>query len=69
MRIFLADFLKAHDIDKEGIDIVFENMDTDGNGMIDKYEMAVFFLKVASYEELVVKNDIEKYTGFSPPTK
>ena len=53
IRIFLADFWASHNIDKAGIDIVFENMDSDGNGMIDKYEMAVFFLKIASYEALI----------------
>ena len=43
-------------------------MDSDGNGMIDRYEMTVFFLKIASFEALINKDEIEKYTGFSPST-
>ena len=43
-------------------------MDSDGSGMIDKYEMATFFLRIASFETLVIKDDIVQYTGFSPTT-
>ena len=64
IRRFLADFLKSHDIDENGIDIVYSNIDTAGSGMINKYKMAVFFLKIAQYEDLIIKKDIQMYTGF-----
>ena len=66
MKKFLKDFLKSHHIDKSGLEIVYLNLDRKGNGMIDKYDMTVFFLNLASYECLVDRRNIKKYTGFSP---
>ena len=43
IKRFLCEFLQSHNIDKDGIDIVYTNMDTNGDQMIDKYEMFVFF--------------------------
>ena len=42
-------------------------MDINGDGKINKYELAVFFLNVAQYDDLVVEADIEKHTGFYAP--
>ena len=44
-------------------------MDLDGNGKIDKYEIAVFFLKVASYYRLNNEKQIKKHMGFIPTYK
>ena len=66
IKLFLEEFLKNHDCRADARDIVFQNMDKDGNGKIDKYEMTVFFLELAQYEDLLVQKDIEKYTGFKP---
>ena len=41
-------------------------MNTDGRGKIDKYNMAVFFLKLADFEELIVPVHIEEEMGFVP---
>ena len=42
-------------------------MDINHDGQINKYELAVFFLNVAQYEDLVIEKDIEKHTGFYAP--
>ena len=47
IKKFLAAFLKSHKIDESGVDIVFKQMDINGDGKINKYELAVFFLNVA----------------------
>ena len=39
-------------------------MNTESNGKIDKYNLAVFFLKLASYEHLVRGSWIESDMGF-----
>ena len=39
-----------------------------GTGIIEKYEMAVFYLNVAGYNDLVDPVAIEKHTGFSKLT-
>ena len=67
IKKFLAAFLKSHNIDESGVDIVFKQMDINGDGKINKYELAVFFLNVAQYDDLVVEADIEKHTGFYAP--
>ena len=64
IKKFLTAFLKSHGIDESGVDIVFKQMDINGDGQINKYELAVFLLKVAQYEELVKEEDIEQHTGF-----
>ena len=47
IKKFLKDFLKSHDIDKSGLEIVYLNLDKKGRGFINKYEMTVFFLRLA----------------------
>ena len=42
------------------------NMNTDGRGKIDKYNLAVFFLKLAAFNDLVIQDKIEKEMGFHP---
>ena len=53
VRGFLKDFLRSYDEDADCIDIVLHNMNTESTGKIDKYNLAVFFLKLAAYEFLV----------------
>ena len=53
VRGFLKDFLVSYDEDADCVDIVLHNMNTDSTGKIDKYNLAVFFLKLAAYEFLV----------------
>ena len=55
VRGFLKEFLRSNDQDgdKENVDIVLSNMNTDSTGQIDKYNLAVFFLKLGAYELLV----------------
>ena len=55
-------------MDESGIEVVFENLDKNKDGKVDKYELAVFFLTVAQYEHLVIEEDIEKHMGFHPST-
>ena len=64
IKRFLKEFLNSHKIDRDGIDILYSNMDINGDNQIDKYGMVVFFLKLACYNDLIVKVDIEEYTGF-----
>ena len=54
IRAFLRDFLKDQNFSEFDLDIVLENMKLSDNGTIDRYEMAVFLLKVAEHEDLVV---------------
>ena len=50
---FLKDFLRAYNENVDYVDIVIQNMNMDSTGKIDKYNLAVFFLKLAAYESLI----------------
>ena len=42
-------------------------MDINGDGKINKYELAAFFLNVAQYDDLVIQSEIEAHMGFYAP--
>ena len=66
LRGFLKDFLRSYNEDENCVDIVLSNMNIDRKGKIDKYHMAVFFLRLAAYSFLVKQKSIENNTGFYP---
>ena len=41
-------------------------MDIDGNGKIDQYETAVFFLKLAAYDRLIDQEKIMRHMDIVP---
>ena len=57
----MRDFLKDQNFGESDLDIVLENMNLSNNGTIDRYEMAVFLLKVAEHEELVVPAVLQEH--------
>ena len=61
IRAFLRNFLKDQNFNETDLDIVLQNMNLSDGGTIDRYEMAVFLLKVAEHEELVVPEVLKQH--------
>ena len=57
---FLKDFSKDQKYTKKDFDYILKQMNGTKDGHVSKYEMAVFILRITSYEKLLKPREFEK---------